>query len=67
MAVRPPLLHFAEPFLKPFQRRRFQARSHDADAVADPGADLAIEAAIGHRPDCLGEALGYLIKSAQGA
>jgi hypothetical protein len=51
-----------KPILDPLQARGFQTRSHDPEPVTDTRADLAIETAIGHRTDCLGEALRHLIK-----
>ena len=34
---------------------RLEARSHDAQAVADPGADLTVETAVRHGADRLAE------------
>ena len=59
-------LQLVKPILDPLQARGFQTRSHDAEPVTDTRADLAIETAIGHRTDCLGEALGHLIKLPRG-
>src|SRR2546423_12354171 len=46
--------------LQLLQLLRLKARAHDAQAVADASADLAVERAVRHGPDGLAEGLDDL-------
>jgi hypothetical protein len=56
------LVHAA---LKLLQLPGFEARAHDAQTVADAGADLTVEGAIRHGPDRLAEGYDDLIEGAE--
>jgi hypothetical protein len=54
--------NFVHAALELFQLLQLKARSYDAQAVADPGAVLTVEAAVSHGPDCPAEGRDHLVE-----
>jgi hypothetical protein len=58
-------LQIVQTLLQPLQCRRLQARPHDAEAVAEAGALLAVDLVGRHRANYLAQRLYDLVQAAE--
>ena len=64
IALRP--FQILQAILDPLESRSLETGPHDAEPIADPRADLAIDVAIGHGTNGHAQGFDDLIEVAQG-